>query len=462
MIKNHKKLLSTFALALLILSGCSNNNDGDDNISAPEDVSTAPEDVSTAPEDDGTASEDDGTASVDDGTSPEDDSVASEDNSTDPEDNSTVPVLEKQYSAVIATVATDYTSSDIEIVSMGEETLEATANISPVDLSDYTVAAYGQYFYKIGRYNIDRITKFDIADPTNPIYAFSTIDDINDPTSNPYKLVFLNKNKAYLLRFNSPIAWIVDPSASTQEAFKLGEIDLSAYIEEMGDGNVEMVDGVIADSKLFIAMQRQVWFDPTVHNAYVAVINTSTDEEINTGVDSVNNFKGIPLQTSNPLNIKFREGAGLFVQSVGDYGSTFEPTRPVSYSGGLEKIDTGNYSTEIVVDDGDDADHPYGQINHIALLDEDTGYFVAYHGWQDNALHEFDPSTGTVSGSVVAELSGVDIQNITIGPENRLWVSIGDFANPRVVVIDPENSDAESAISIPTLLNPTAIGFTEL
>ena len=136
----------------------------------------------------------------------------------------TLPVTaysDTTQNAIIATAAADYSSgahciADVEPVG-GPRTIQT--NLLPT-ISDIMVAAYEDYFYRIERYQRDNITKFDIAAPDTPVYQYSVLDSGETGSANPHAMIFLNSEKAYLLRYGKAKAWIVNPSAETEAAFK--------------------------------------------------------------------------------------------------------------------------------------------------------------------------------------------------------------------------------------------------
>lgn len=371
--------------------------------------------------------------------------------------------------AIINTIASDYSDSDIELVNINNGIATGKLSAKPGNyangLSDYSIAAYGEHFYRIGRYGIDTITKYSITSPDTPIYTYSTLDNAEDPTSNPYQLIFLSETKAYLIRYNSPLVWIVNPSAASEDTFKTGEIDLSHYNEPsttVADGSPEIADGIIADNKLFLILQRQDNFSVVNDNAYVAVINTVTDTEIDTDtLDAPGELYGIRLKTNNPSTIAYQAEAGLYVQSNGNYGSW--PDYIPQHTGGIERVYLDDYSTDIIVDDGDEVNHPYGLITGLVIVSDTLGYFIGYAGWGDNSLHEFNPGTGQVYWRNVAGLgddaNADDIPAINLGPQNSLWVSLADLANPRVLVINTANNEIIDEVE--TLFNPMGVVFAE-
>lgn len=363
--------------------------------------------------------------------------------------------------AVVATVAADYSSGAHALISVdpvgGPRTVQN--DLLPT-ISDIMVAAHKNYFYRLERFQADNITKFDLAAPSTPIYQYSLLDTGETGSSNPHAMLFLNDQKAYLLRYGQTKAWIVNPSAASQAEFKLGELDLSSYAD--GDGIPEMDSGVIVDGVLYIAMQRldrdNGWVPS--NTSYVALFDTATDTEIDTGVTNSDGVKGIPLPVKNSGAIQYlADNDTIYLQAAGDVGSTWSGRDP-EYSGGIVTIDPSTYATKILVDDGDAADHPHGNITGIAIVSADKGYFVGYAGWGDNTLYAFSPTTGTVSGAVHADLTGKNIAGMQSGAyadnNNMLWIC--NQTDAQVAVLDTSDDTIDEKIS--TNLNPTMVVFT--
>ncbi|MCB1755604.1 MAG: hypothetical protein KDJ38_08775 [Gammaproteobacteria bacterium] len=352
--------------------------------------------------------------------------------------------------AIVATVAADYTSGAHASIQTGTP-ITVTENLAPT-ISDITVAAHGDYFYRIERFNSDNVTKFSFDAPATPIWQFSTLDAGEEGSGNPQGMIFLNDNKAYIPRYGKNTLWIVNPSATSQEEFKIGEIDLSAY-DSNGD-IVEMSPAAIVGDKLFIAMQR---LDPgyVPGDAYVAVIDTNTDTEINTGNNA--DFMGILLPLKNPTSIEADETGMLYVQSPGKYGFGGEPNE---YSGGIATIDPDTFETALLVDDGDADNHPFGQITGVEIVSSGKGYLIAQHGFGDSALHAFNPLTGVVDEQALSGLSGVNISGLAADSNERLWVGTGasDTDSAAIRLID-STSDSLIDAPIELSLNPITIVF---
>lgn len=364
--------------------------------------------------------------------------------------------------AVVVTVAADYSSAAHSVISVepvgGPRTVQN--DLLPTLVSDITVSAYENFFYRIERYQADNVTKFDIAAPSVPVWQFSTLDSGESGSSNPYGLYFVNSQKAYLLRYGKSKAWIVNPSATVASAFKIGELDFSAYADD--DGIPEMNSAVIAKGKFFVTLQRldrNTGWLPS-NTAYVAVFDTVTDTEIDTRIPNDDGVKGIPLPIRNIGAVQYlEENSSIYVQGVGDYGSSWSGRDP-EYSGGIVRIDPASYTVSMILDDGDADDHPYGNISGMSIVSADKGYFVGYAGWGDNTLYEFNPSNGAVRGIANAALKNKNIAGMESGAyadkNGMLWVC--NQTDAEVVILDTSDNSIDETIS--TNLNPVRVVFT--
>lgn len=316
---------------------------------------------------------------------------------------------------------------------------------------DLTIATYGSHFYIIERQNGgNNITKYAINDPQTVIWQYSTNESASPAVlSNPYAMIFVSETKAYVLRYNKTIAWIVNPSATSDADFKIGEIDLSAY--GAGDGTPEMAAGFVADGKLYIVLQRLEGATQQVENdAYIAVFDVATDQEIDVSIPG-DTLKGIPLTVRNPTSISYQAATNeLFVQASGSFF-------PMSYVGGIEKIKLADYTRTLVLDDGDDQSHPYGLITSLALVSPDLLYFVGYESYSVNTLYAMNLNTKAISAVNVSQLLGGQIQDLAIDPQGLLWVS--DNANATVRILNPLSCEEIDAVS--TNLNPAKIVFAQ-
>ncbi len=354
--------------------------------------------------------------------------------------------------AVIATTAADYSSGALAIVSGNSQGQFSSLNaLDPTD-SDISIAAYGQYFYRIGRaFAGNNITKFSINKPQTPIWQYSVNATTGSAVlSNPHDMVFASATKAYVLRYGTTKAWIVNPSTTTKTGFKTGELNLSAYGGI--DGIPDMDSAVIADGKLFITLQRLEGPMLQPDNvSYLAVFDIKTDKEINVGIPG-DTLKGIPLKVRNPTKILYDATTDeIYVQGS---GSTLPPLK---YVGGIEAINASTYTSKLILDDGDKNNHPYGLIYQMTLASPNILYFVGYDGWQNNTLYVMNIKTSKILKTRVAQLIGGDIGDITTDNQGRVWV--GDNANAAIRIIDSGSCDQVAVVS--TRLNPEKIVFTQ-
>ena len=365
------------------------------------------------------------------------------------DDNESRP--EGAVDIVAATVASDYSSgAHAGITHESGNTYTALNELVPT-ISDITLAAYDDYFYRIERYSGENIAKFSFDDPQTVIWQFSTKDTADDSvSSNPQTIIFASKTKAYVIRYGKNNVWIVNPSATTEADFKIGELDLSAYDD--GDGKPEMHNGIIVNGKLFITLQRLSGYSPD-NTSYVAVFDVATDTEIETGYfGDGDDIKGIPLSVRNPNSslVYLPEDDSIYISAIGSYADD-------TYIGGVEKINVSDYTTKLVLDDDNEGVSPYGKISGFAIKSPTQAYFIGYAGFTDNTLYNFNPETGDVSSIGIAGLENGQISSIALDDDDRLWVS--DSANASLHVID--TSDNSEVAVIDTKLNPTKVVFRD-
>ena len=362
----------------------------------------------------------------------------------------------------IQTVAADYSSSAVAVGCSSGGFLDS--NLIKTQ-SDFSLSAGSNSFYHIGRNNIDTISKYDFLLSDVEEWTYTT-NDQNGSTSNPYKLIEVNDTKAYIVRYNTSKVWIVNPSAMNQDDFKIGELDLSAYLaSQTSDVTVnevtesvtttasqtDMSDAVIANGKLFVAMQRlrngktgEGSYGPYdvrdyTNDSIVAIFDISTDQEL----DSVT-LSGHNVQSLTAFGDK------VYAASFGDYGSDF---------GELEAINTNDYSLTTVIP----GNSSIGSIKDVTILSETQGYILTDQSQKIANVYtyflnvmEFDPSTGTL-GAALDGFSGRHLSDIVIGPNNYLWIATSENSQPGVHKVDP--SEIEESVFLGTNLNATKIVF---
>lgn len=356
-------------------------------------------------------------------------------------------LAETKFTAVATSAATDF-SSGSHITVTGDSPRTLTEDLVPAG-SDMTVVSKGKNFYRMERSGANNITKFDISAPEKPLWQYST--EGSETGSNPHDLVFATDSLAYLLRYGSSRAWLVNTTASKQENFKAGELDLSEYADR--DGKPEMNSGIIVGNKLFVTLQRidftGGWGHSVYNQAYVAVFNASTGEEINTGRGE-DGLKGIALPLENPGSIQYVSQTGMiYVQCTGQYDK--------KYTGGIAVIDPGTYESAILVDDGTELAHPYGAITGMVIVSPYKGYFVGYNGWGDNNLYKFNPASFTSAPVAIPGFEGKNISGLeptSLDKKGMVWVATSDLdpatynlSNPAIKIIDSGTDLVDQTIS---------------
>lgn len=359
------------------------------------------------------------------------------------DDNATANV------AVVATRAPDYSSGAISLVDTAAYAAQNNLNAT---ISDIVVRADGDHYFVLRRFGADQIVRYDAATPTTPTYTYST-NDSGESGSNPYDLIVASPTKAYLLRYGSGKIWIVDPSATSETNFKTGEIDLSAYD---ADGVPQMSAGLIRNGKLYVALQRLDDSFAATRSGYVAVIDTTTDTEIDTGRGS-NGLKGIELPVNDPVRLApVPDSDDVLVLADGGYVNFAQ-----QYNGGVVRIAASGYGTSLLLDDGDDESHPYGTLIDMAVASDDRAYVVGSTGYIDtsNSLYRFDPGSAAAPVAI-SGFTGKDLGALAVDPDGRLWITRTSNAAPGLSVLGFDGT-AETVDKdlIDTTLTPINIDF---
>ena len=282
--------------------------------------------------------------------------------------------------------------------------------------------------YQIGRFEIDNLTRFDPINTSTAEYQLSVLGDV-EGTSNPQDLAFVDQDLAYLTRRGTDSLLILDPSPEelTSESLITGEISLADYNRTI-DGTLDlpdMTDAVIVDDELFVLMENLDGFAP-VNQGLVAVFDTNTNLEIDTESGQFP-LQGIRLQTVNPTGLHYNEETGLLY--VTGRGNAFlnETVPGDPYTGGIESIDPILFQTNLLVDDGTEDDND-GFFADALVISATLGYVITLDGFDENFsainnLRTFNPITGEVSDPVEGT-EGQSLTNLTVGPDNHLWVGI--------------------------------------
>lgn len=354
--------------------------------------------------------------------------------------------------AVVATRAADYSSGAHALVSIDDNSVQQ--NLDPTG-SDIAIRADGDVFYRIGRYGTDTVTRYASANPDTPIYTYSTQDPDDVASSNPYDIISVEDNKAYLLRYGAGKMWIVNPSAATEGDFKTGEIDLTGFD---ADGVPEMAAATEAAGLLFVVLQRLSFFDAVAPSLLVA-IDISTDEIVDLDPNSASLALELPAYNASAIQVR-ENGAELIIlaDGGGSFSADYSQYNP-RYDGGIVQVSLADFSTALLLDDGTEANAPYGQFMGLAELQNGQLWLLAgdpnFGGTQ--SLFAVDEATQSASNAgLPADTQNQQVTTMTSN-DNELWMGVAGNS-PQILRFNPATP---SITTIPLELVPLAIDFAE-
>jgi hypothetical protein len=169
---------------------------------------------------------------------------------------------------------------------------------------------------------------------------------------------------------------------------------------------------------------------------------------------------GIPLVGVNPLgnSIVSKDGV-VYVTTRNSYSDTDLTLSRV------EAITASDYSLRTVLTADDIAENTSAFIGSSAIVSATKGYLVAEETFFSpyrvlSTVYSFNPTTGVIADTAVAETGTEQISHISLDAANFLWISVSNPANPGVDVVNTE-TDVKELPRLATELNPTAIAFIE-
>jgi hypothetical protein len=348
-----------------------------------------------------------------------------------------------QDSYAVQSVASDYSSSQVAIGSIiGDRS--ARQGLLPQAESNFTISTYENNLYHIGKNKIDTISRYDTTQSvSNSEWTYGANHD-DEGSANTYTLVQQNATNGYLIRYGSTFVLQVDPSAMLEENFVKAKIDLSAYTFP-GSKYPRMVDAVITDNKLFVAMQRLDNGFQT-QQAYIAVIDLDTNTEIDTDTQQ-DGLKGIPLNATNTFALVEHNGQ-LYAAGRGGYNSD---------TGGLDKVDASTYAVTSLIDensfpqlidfsdDDNSKNDSYYHVLDVAVVSDQLAYATLNiemgYATIETKLVMINPTTKELTLlSEPSAINGKEISDINIDANDRLWLGIANAAAPGILVMDTDTN----------------------
>jgi hypothetical protein len=347
-----------------------------------------------------------------------------------------------QDSYAVQSVASDYSSSQVAIGSIiGDRS--ARQGLLPQAESNFTISTYENNLYHIGKNKIDTISRYDTTQSASSSEWTYGANHDDEGSANTYTLVQQNATNGYLIRYGSAFVLQVDPSAILEENFVKAKIDLSAYTFP-GSKYPRMVDAVITDNKLFVAMQRlDGW---ATEQAYIAVIDLDTNTEIDTG-NQQDGLKGIPLNATNTFTLVEHNGQ-LYAAGRGGYNSD---------TGGLDKIDASTYAVTPLInensfpklidfsDDENSKNDSYYHVTDVAVVSDQLAYAALNieigYATIETKLVMINPTTKELTLlSQPDAINGKEISDINIDANDRLWLGIANADAPGILVMDTDTN----------------------
>jgi len=333
----------------------------------------------------------------------------------------------QQFAFVIAT--------DFQTGSFGTVALDDTRAVTPVNSSrlingDAVARTYGGLVYILNRFGADNL---QILDPAHDFAT--TLQCSTGAGSNPNDIAFVSSTKAYVALFADAKVLIVNPSARTDcSDFVLGHIDLSAYADS--DGIPDMNQLAVVGDQLFVSLQRLTNFVPTMPGALV-VIDTVTDQVV----------KPIELAGKNPFGqtkgLTMFDGE-LLIGEVGVFGMN---------DGGIEQInpDSG-ISDGFVMTEAELG----GDVTDFVFVSAELGYAILSKLDFTNALVAFDPSTRTVTHTLIGSGNLADIE---LDPHGNLFVADRNASKPGIRIFRASDGVELTASPLDLGLPPFDIVF---
>lgn len=379
----------------------------------------------------------------------------------DSNSSSVKPTTGLKNAGVVAFSSSNFGSGGVSVINMDSGNYDISGPYHETG-SDIAVVGGVGHYYLLGRYQMDNISKVELSNLARKTWdEFSVILPGEQAAGNPYDLVKVNDQKAYLIRYDSPKVLIVNPSATNEKDFYTGKfLDLSEYTpaDNAVNGAPQVSSATIADDRLFITLQRlekngYSW-EPN-NRGYVAVFDTNTNEEIDTELDTENGFKGIPLLGKNPENIQYHPSIGIVVQNLGTNSGN------LGYGNGtsLDKISiaSGNYAIDSLVEATTSAAE--GQIMDFVIVNDSLGYIINVATYGKAAVQSFVPADGRSSFTTIGDLDGDDYRDIELSPKGNLWLADANLNNPGIRIINTNDNSEIKFVESSWGLYPNNIAF---
>lgn len=311
------------------------------------------------------------------------------------------------------------------------------------DGSDAVVRSFGGRIYVVNRGGTGTVQVIDPA--TFGVIANYSVGN----GSNPYDIVAVSDEKAYVLRYependaeNRDDVLVVNPLTGE----RLGSIDLKPYTADDGERLARAAQMVLVDGRIYACMQDLPanLMNPADTNGKVAIIDTETD-----AVVAVVQLAGMNPSdiTYSPLTEKFYVAStGRRVNFVVDVSDA---------TGGIEvfrREGDGYVSEGIVIDDAS-----FGaDVTEVRLASAERGYTIV----GSSKVASFNPTTYALVNAGVYQSPAFFLPDISVDGEGRLLVAEQDFNAPGIVFVNADGTVASGPVGVGA--PPVSITFVDV
>jgi hypothetical protein len=303
---------------------------------------------------------------------------------------------------VALVLTTDGLTGSFSVVDLASRYVFTDLKLSGIH-SDALARFFDGRVYVVNRLGADSIQILDpprgFITPPNGMLSVGTGTD-------PQDIVFVNTNKAYVSRLNSPRLLIINPTTLQST----GALDLSGLVQPNDrDGSPDPGAMVLRHGMVYVALrhiditQPQL---PPVARGEVAVIDATTDDLVAV----------IPLLGTNPASeLQFSPALNrILVSSVGELAVL---------DGGIEAInpDTNTADSQFALSEMTMG----GDITAFVIASRTKGFALVRDTDAASALTTFDPASGERRTQLLGPLHAL-LPHLAINSRNEVYVAVID------------------------------------
>jgi outer membrane protein assembly factor BamB len=290
----------------------------------------------------------------------------------------------------------------------------------------------------LNRLNRDNILVLNPQNAYLPVIEFSV-----GRGANPYDIVLVNSNKAYISLYNKNYLLVVNPSTGSE----IRRIDLTPYVEETSRGAVG-IDGIpesaymyLDDFTLYLQLQRLDKNDPS---GIPSPNSESKLLEIDTRSDTITN--NYTLKSRNPL------GKIQKIDMQGIPHLVFCAPNRLGFISALDggivgfNLKTKRFRDAFLLFEGEVG----GDILDQQIKSESEGYAYVLDSSFNKTIIQFNPNTGKKIKTLLNfSATAGNINGLALSKSGKLYVGDGSFSKPGVSIFDTNQIDKPKTTSTP-------------